>query len=105
MRKINWVDKVTNDQVLQQVNGQRTIINSIIMRKLQSLGHTMRHDSPIQVVLEGVILGKKGKGRPRTNFITQICGGLGLKYVDIIRKIEDREEWRRVVGRQYQSED
>lgn len=50
----------------------------------------MRHDSPIQVVLEGTIPGKKGRGQPRTNFISQTCGELGLKYLNIKKKIENR---------------
>lgn len=46
-----------------------------------------------------------GRGRPRGNFILQTCRELGLKHLDIKRKIKYREEWRRVVGRQYQSKD
>jgi len=50
--------------------------------------------------LEGIIPGKKGRERLRTNYISQTCGELALKYVDIKRKIQNRVEWR-----QYQSED
>jgi len=99
MQKINWVDRVTNDQVLRQVNEQRKMIDTIKMRRLKWLGHTFRHDSPIQLVLERIIPGKKGRGRPSTNYISQTCGELGLKYIDIKWKIEDRVEWRRFVGR------
>lgn len=66
------------------------MINNIKRRKLQWLGHTSRHDCPIRVVLEETTLRKKGSGWPRTNFISQTCGQLGLKYVDIKRKINDR---------------
>jgi len=43
------------------------------------------HDSSIQEVLERIISGKKG--RPRKKFIPQICGKLGLKYLDIKGKL------------------
>lgn len=85
MLKINWIDRVSNYQILQ-VNEQITIIDTIKGRKLQWLWHILRHSSPIQVVL----LGKKRRGRPKANFILQIPRELGLKYVDIKRKIDDR---------------
>lgn len=61
MLNINWVDKVSNNEILQQVNTQNTIIDTIKTRKLQQLGHTLRHESSIQVVFEGIIPGKKEK--------------------------------------------
>lgn len=82
-----------------------TMIHTLKVRKLQWLGHTLRHDSPIQIVLEGIYTRKKGRGRPKTNFISQTCGELGLKYIDVKMKIKDWEKWRRVVGREYQSVD
>ncbi|VVC24921.1 Hypothetical protein CINCED_3A015487 [Cinara cedri] len=44
MQNIKWVGRVTDDQVLQ-VNEQRTRIHLTRARKLQLLGHTLRHDS------------------------------------------------------------
>lgn len=35
MLNINWVDKVSNNEILQQVNTQNTIIDTIKTRKLQ----------------------------------------------------------------------
>lgn len=67
--KINWVDQVSNDQVQQQVNEQKTIIDTIKARTFRWLEHTLRHDSATQVVLEGIIPGKKGKKLLRANYI------------------------------------
>lgn len=36
--------------------------------------------------------------------ISQTCWELGLRYIGIKKKKEDRKEWKRVVGRQYQSD-
>lgn len=72
-------DRVKND-ALQQVNEQRTMVDTVKARKLQRLGHTFRHDSPLRV-LEGIIPGEEQKRR--ANRISQICGEPILKYVDI----------------------
>lgn len=39
------------------------MIDTTKIRKLQWLGHILRHDSPIQEVLEGIKPGKKEKGQ------------------------------------------
>lgn len=70
----------------------------LLKRENYKTGHTSKHDSPIQMVLEGVIPGKKRRGSPRTNFISQTREELSLKYVDIKKKIDDGEKWRRTVG-------
>lgn len=49
------------------------MIDTIKARKSQWLGHSLRHDSHIQVVLEGIMPGKKGRGQPRTNFTSHMA--------------------------------
>lgn len=39
-------------------------------KKYYSLATLLRHDSPINVVLDEIIPRKKGRGRPRTNFMS-----------------------------------
>lgn len=34
MQKIDWMDRVSNDQVLRQINEQRTIIDTIKNKKM-----------------------------------------------------------------------
>ena len=49
---------VTNVEVLRKMKKDREVINTVKIRKLQSLGHLMRNG-------QGKVLGKRGVGRPR----------------------------------------
>lgn len=69
MQRIQWLDRVTNYRVLQQVNEQRTMIPTIKTRTKQYLRHTLRHESAIRDILEGVIP-EKGKRKTWTNCIS-----------------------------------
>jgi len=44
MEKIGWLDKVTNEEVLNRVNEDRQILNSICQRKHRWIGRVLRHD-------------------------------------------------------------
>lgn len=65
---INRVDEVTNYQVLQKVNEQRTILDTTKTKRLQWSGLSLRHDCFMQIVLE-VTEPKKARGRPWANLV------------------------------------
>ena len=44
MLRISWVQRITNDEVLQRMQKQKEILNTIKERKTQYLGHVMRGD-------------------------------------------------------------
>jgi len=63
MEKISWRDKITNDDALKRVNEERSLLNEIWQRKQKWIGHFLRHDSFLQAILEGRMLGKRTRGR------------------------------------------
>lgn len=65
------------------------MIDTIKKRKLRWLGHTLKHDNSSQVVLEGIVQEKKKEEDDlvRKKIISQLCGELYLKYLNIKRKI------------------
>jgi len=42
MEKISLVDRISNKEVLQGVNGTKTMLNAVGKRKYVWLGHTLR---------------------------------------------------------------
>ena len=58
MEKMNWTDKVFNEDVLKKVNESRNLLNVIWQRKRRWIGHVLGHDGFLQEVLEGRITGK-----------------------------------------------
>ena len=74
MLKINWTDKVSNQQVLARIQEERSLINSIQQRKHKWLGHVLRHDGLLHRILEGRMEGKRGRGRRRQRMTDDIMG-------------------------------
>ena len=67
MLKIRYTDHVTNRRVKEIIRVERNWSEDLARRKLRYAGHIMRGSSGglVQLVLEGYIEGKKGRGRPR----------------------------------------
>ena len=53
------VDCSTNEEVLQMVNTERKMMDTLRSRQKRWLGHILRHDSLLWITLEGRIQGKR----------------------------------------------
>jgi len=53
IEKINWVNKISNEQVLQRVNETKTMLDTVGKCKLVLLGHVLRHESLLHDIIEG----------------------------------------------------
>ena len=92
--KISWTEKITNEEVLRRVGTGREIVRQFKTRKLQYIGHLIRHNSSQIQLIEG---GRIYRGRPRNTWATDITTTKGLKYDQLKRAAEDRKRWRGVV--------
>jgi len=63
MEKISWVDKMTNVEVFQKVEENRTILNTAQQWKLRWIIHILRHESLLRAIIEGRILCKATRVR------------------------------------------
>ena len=64
MEKIKWSEKVTNEQVLDRrpIGEKRTLINNILRRKVNWIGHILRRNCPLYDAIEGLMTELKGVG-------------------------------------------
>ena len=69
MEKIKWSEKVTNEQVLDHIGEQRTILNNILRGKVNWIGHILRRNCLLHDVIEGQMTEVKGVGRRRTQHL------------------------------------
>ena len=83
--KISWTDKITNEEVLRRMGTGREIVRQFKTRKLQYLGHMIRHNSTQLQLIEGKIEGRRSRGRPRNTWTTDITSTKGLKYYQLKR--------------------
>ena len=58
----------------------------------------MRHDSLQMDLLEGMVEGKKGTGRPRAKWSQNIQGWLEMKFVECKRKAGNRKDYAMTVN-------
>ena len=91
LEKVSWEDKMSNEEVLEAVVESRRIVDTIVRRKKNWIGHVVRGDGLLKLVLEGRMENKRPRGRPRIGMIDDLMEG---SYVSMKRRAEDREEWR-----------
>src|SRR6476469_6881592 len=91
MGKVSWMDKRTNEQVLSSMNEKRSLIKTIWDRNKNWIGHVLRGDGLMKLVLEGRMKGKKPRRKPRMGMIDDV---LDETYGDMKSKAKNRESWR-----------
>src|SRR5206468_5891612 len=65
MEGINWRRKISNEEVLKRVDENRCLMKTVFKRKKNWIGHVLRGDGLLRDVLEGRMMGKRVRGRPR----------------------------------------
>ena len=90
MLKISWVERVTNDEVLNRVQKERQLLQRIEHGQNKFLGHIIRKKAIEDLCLNGKIPGKKARGELRLHFLKQ--------YNFNARTIIDRQRQRRDLG-------
>jgi hypothetical protein len=65
MEKIKWSEKVTNEQVLERIGEKRTVVNDILLRKVNYIGHIVRNNCLLHDVIAGQMTEMNSVGRRR----------------------------------------
>ena len=60
--KISWTEKITNEEVLRRMGTGREIVRQFKTRKLQYLGHLIRHNTSQIQLIEGKIEVRRSRG-------------------------------------------
>ena len=94
---VGWKDRKSNEQVLHDVGEEKNLLNTIVKRKTNWIGHVLRGDGLMKDMIEGRIDGKRGRGRRRLSMLHELMEG--GSYEQLKRKAEDRELWRKWVPR------
>lgn len=94
MTRTSWMERKTNLEVLREVKEERRLMKEMGKRKIKFIGHVIRHNTFFVNILEGKVLGKKGRGRPRTKYLEDIKKRIGCdNYMELKRTANDRREW------------
>ena len=100
MMKVSWVERKSNEEVLRMVGVKRELMRAVRVRQMRFLGHVMRRGEIENVVLTGLIDGRRARGRPRETFMCGIKRALRgrLSCARILQATDDRERWRSMVA-------
>ena len=70
-------------------------------RKRRYFGHIVRGEryEYQRLLLEGTDDDKRGRGRPRTTWFSNIRDWMGIDYATAVRKAQDHNQWRSMVSK------
>jgi hypothetical protein len=72
MEEIKCSEKVSNEQVLDRIGEKRTLINNILRRKANWMGHILRRNYLLHDAIEGQMKKMKGVERRTTQLLDDL---------------------------------
>jgi len=97
MTGTSWTEHKTNEAVLNEVDEKRTVMNTIMKRKIKLIGQLLRHNVFITIIIEGKIAGKRTRGRPCKTF-EEIFRRMGCTSYQSFKMASDRYDWLQQQG-------
>ena len=98
---ISYRDHITNEEVKARnrnaIGPYEDLLTAVKRRKLKQYGHVTRLSGLAKTVLQGTAQGGRWRGRQRKQWDDNIKEWTGLEWNIILRKAENREEWRKLV--------
>ena len=97
---ISYRDHITNKEVKTRIGyaiGMYGDLTSEKRRKLKWYGHVTRSFGQVKTILQETAQGRRRRGRQRKRWEDNIKEWTGLEWNIILRKAENREEWRKLV--------
>jgi len=97
--RVSWTAKKTNEWVLETAGVSRSLLASVKEMKLAYYGHILRKkgDCLEKELIQGTTPGSRTRGRPKITWIDNIKSWTGLSLTELIRTVEDRHQWRKIV--------
>ena len=75
MKNIKWLDHVKKEKVLRLIEEERSMVNTILKRQRQWLGHLLKRNSLFTKVLERRCKREKAKGRHMQQLLDNLLNG------------------------------
>ena len=84
-------------KIRNAVGSYEDLLTSVKRRKLKWYEHVTRSSGLAKTILQGTVRGGRRRGRQRKRWGDNIKEWTGLEWNIILRKAENREEWRKLV--------
>ena len=96
MGKIKWSEKVTNEQVFERIGEKRILLNNILRRKANWIGHILRRNCLHQDAIDEQMTEVKRVGRRRTQLLDDLKSRRG--YWELKEEADDRKRWKQQIN-------
>ena len=97
--RVSWKAKKTNKEVLNKLGLQSTKLMTVFRQRIvRFYGHVRRHNSLQRIITEGMINGKRGRGRKRCGWLGNVSRYAGMNINRCAEIATNREEWRTIVS-------
>ena len=100
MLRISWTEKKLNTEVIEMAMYKRSLIKIIRERQMKFLGHICRKNGIEKHMLCGKVEGRRSPGRQRIKYMDSLndyVTNKSLRNTELIRKMDNREEWRAMI--------
>ena len=98
---ISYRDHITNEEMKARIGNAigpyEDLLTTVKRRKLKWYGYVTRSSGLAKTVLQGTVQGGRRRCRQRKRWEDNIKEWTGLGWSIILRKAENREEWRKLV--------
>ena len=99
MLRASWKEKRTDESVLKELGTKRELVNFIKKRKLSFIGHACRSKcSLMKNIMQGKVEGKRGRGRPRMQYIDNAKSWTRKSASEIFETTANRDGWRETLS-------
>ena len=97
--RIPWTAKRTNASIVNHFGNipEHWLQNTIVRQKMKFFGHIKRHQSLEKQIYEGIVPGKRGRGRPKRRWSQDITDRLQTTVAEAGRRAQNRDAYRRAV--------
>lgn len=100
MLRISYTYHVANATVMQRVNKDKEVLDTIKRRKMSYFGHILRGKKyeTLQLIMQGKVVGKRGPGRRRTSWLKNLRQWTGLTSAELFRSAVNKVIWARMIA-------
>ena len=95
MTRTRLIDHTTITELRRRTNVE-SIESAIIARKMQWYGHVKRSDLPVRQTIEGLVAGKRSRGRPRRRWRDDIRDWTEKNWNELNTLARDRAAWNKL---------
>ena len=100
MLRVSWMDKLSNQTILERVETHKTLVTTITKRqKFHFFGHVCRKEKLEYLVSTGKFEGKRARGRQRQGYVASMKRRMEQSWTEneIIQSTKDRDIWTTMI--------